>query len=139
MWRSHASLGVAVIIGRSPTSFCRKVRSANFGKHHSKNAPPEPFFTGSNPFYNIRQTKKSTLPCGSFYWRREWDSFLNISKHLGFPLLLCFEIFFGHRSKTLHRSLFSLVRIPFIISAKQKKSTLLGGSFYWRREWDSNP
>ena len=39
MWRSHASLSVAVIIGRSPTSFCRKVRSANFGKHHSKNAP----------------------------------------------------------------------------------------------------
>ena len=31
MWRSHASLGVAVIIGRSPASFAE-------GKHHSKNA-----------------------------------------------------------------------------------------------------
>ena len=29
MWRSHASLGVAVIIGRSPASFAE-------GKHHSK-------------------------------------------------------------------------------------------------------
>jgi len=32
MWRSHASLGEAVIIGRCPTSFAE-------GKHHSKNAP----------------------------------------------------------------------------------------------------
>ena len=53
----HASLGVAVIIRRSrhhwakPTSFCRKVRSANFGKHHSKNAPlsvdKSAFFVGA--------------------------------------------------------------------------------------------
>ena len=47
MWRSHASLGVAVIIGRSPASFAA-------GKHHSKNAllseDKSAFFVGGERF-----------------------------------------------------------------------------------------
>ena len=34
----HTSRGVAVIIGAA-NIICREVRFANFGKHHSKNAP----------------------------------------------------------------------------------------------------
>ena len=52
MWRSHTSLGVAVIIGRSPASFAK-------GKHHSKNAPlsvdKSAFFVGGSGW--IRTTE----------------------------------------------------------------------------------
>ena len=57
MWRSHASLGVAVIIGRSPASFAE-------GNHHSKNAPlsvdKSAFFVGAG---NGIRTRSSPKPC----------------------------------------------------------------------------
>ena len=68
----HTSLGVTVIIGRSPASFCRKVRKANFGKHHSKNAPlsvdKSAFFVGGEaeirtlePFYRLHDFQSCAL------------------------------------------------------------------------------
>ena len=54
MWRSHASLGEAVIIGRSPASFAE-------GKHHSKNAPlsvdKSAFFVGGRWWIRTTEVK----------------------------------------------------------------------------------
>ncbi len=53
--------------------------------------------------------------------------FLNFAKHFGLVNMLCFAKSFGHRSKTTHRVVFSLLRIHFI--SRQNKSTLTRGCF----------
>ena len=66
MWRSHASLGEAVIIGRCPTSFAE-------GKHHSKNAPlsvDKSAFSCWLPLLGLNQRHHGlntrASPCGKF-------------------------------------------------------------------------
>ena len=75
------------------------------------------------------------------FWRRERDSFLNFSKHFELEHRLCFEKFFGHRSKTTHRVIFSLRSNPYLYSHEKARKhpqmrMLLA---FWRRERDSNP
>ena len=52
--------------------------------------------------------------------------FLNLSKCLGFDHRLHFDKSFGHRSKTLHRRVFSLLRVPVPLSPPTKKHPCSG-------------
>ena len=58
----------------------------------------------------------------AFFWRRQRDSFLVRAKHLRFNLRSCFALTFGHRSKTLPRSIFSLRSNPFFIPRIKKRA-----------------
>ena len=86
-----------------------------------------------HPFRKERITQKSTCFCKCFFlmgWAMGF--FLSLAKHFGFYLLLCFAKSFGHRSKRLPRSLFSLLRIPFYIHTKKENHHPYGWwfSFY---------
>ena len=66
---------------------------------------------------------------------------MNFAKHFGLSFMLCFAKFFGHRSKTTHRVVFSLRSNPFSILApkKQEAPPNEDASCFWRRGRDSNP
>ena len=56
-----------------------------------------------------------------FCWWTRGESLLHFPKHFGIHLRLCFGKCFGHRSKTLPRSLFSLrsTPVPFVPTNKK--------------------
>ena len=54
---------------------------------------------------------------------------MNFSKYLGLIYMLCFEKFFGHRSKTAHCAVFSLRSNPIIFSLTNKSRMRLHPAF----------
>ena len=74
-----------------------------------------------------------------FCWAEREGFALEFFKTFHSVYLLCFEKFFGHRSKTTHRVVFSLRSNPYYILAQRKKHRNCGAFSLWRRERDSNP
>ena len=53
--------------------------------------------------------------------------------------MLCFSKYFGHRSKTLHWSLFSLRSNPYLYATQKRTERKNPLCSFWRRQRDSNP
>ena len=78
-------------------------------------------------FYNQKDMAPNWVP---YLFVAEREGFaLEFFKTFGLNLRLCFEKFFGHRSKTAHRAVFSLRSNPIVFLHHNKKPTLLGGFF----------